>query len=102
MCCPQCSFLRYSRRADGWGKLFAVGGHAVAGVTTVECFDSLTGVWSKVASLAHRRALGLAALNGRLYAVGGLDSADNTLSSVECLNPTTGKWDETASMNTSR
>ena len=39
----------------------------------------------------YRRGLGLAALNGHLYAVGGWDGKHN-LASVESLSPATNTW----------
>jgi hypothetical protein len=47
--------------------------------SSVERFDPLTGQWSTVAPMSTNRcAFGLAAMNGKLYAVDGKDNT-NTL-----------------------
>lgn len=42
------------------------------------------------------------AANGKIYAIGGLDTAGNLLSSVEEYDPEQDRWTEKASMNTPR
>jgi hypothetical protein len=41
-------------------------------------------------------------VDGKLYAAGGKNDVDGTLSSAECFNPSTGQWGAVADMNISR
>ena len=71
------------------GKLFAVGGRNLQDgwVSSVECFDPSTRVWSDIAALSTARfRLAMAVLGDKLYAIGGEDSQYQFLSSVECLD----------------
>ena len=45
---------------------------------------------------------GVAVVDGKLYAVGGRDGTNTTLSSVERFDPSTGAWSAVADMNTAR
>lgn len=55
-------------------------------------FDPDTKQWSFIAAMTTARStVGVAVLNGRLYAVGGRDGAA-CLNSVECYDPHTNKW----------
>lgn len=55
-------------------------------------FDPDTKHWSFIAAMTTARStVGVAVLNGRLYAVGGRDGAA-CLNSVECYDPHTNKW----------
>ena len=81
------------------GKMYALGGQDNDGSTlsSVECFDVSTGVWSAVAPMSTARCYhGVAVVNGKMYAVGGQDEDDTTLSSVECFDPSTGQWNVVA------
>jgi N-acetylneuraminic acid mutarotase len=49
--------------------------------------------------LCRRRA---DAMVTKIFAVGGRDVTDTTLSSIECLDPLTGEWSVVASMSTAR
>ena len=51
--------------------------------------------------LSKRCRLGVAALNGKLYAAGGYDGSV-FLKTVECFNPKTNKWTTVQSMNLKR
>ena len=51
--------------------------------------------------LSKRCRLGVAALNGKIYAVGGYDGS-SFLKSVEMFDPRTNKWSFVASMNVTR
>lgn len=69
---------------------------------SVECYDTQKDQWSYVASMRTKRCrLGLAALNGKLYAAGGYDSL-NFLNTVERYCPVEDKWEFVASMNFKR
>ena len=59
------------------GKLFAIGGYngQDKNLTSVECFDPSTHVWSNIAALSTARSsLAVAVLGDKLYAIGGMDS----------------------------
>ena len=45
---------------------------------------------------------GVAVVDGKMYAVGGLDSTNTNLSSVESFDPSTGQWSAMAAMSTAR
>lgn len=51
--------------------------------------------------ISKRCRLGVAALKGKLYAVGGYDGAV-FLHSVECYDPKAGQWKEVSPMNMKR
>ena len=51
--------------------------------------------------LSKRCRLGVAALNGKIYAVGGYDGS-SFLKSVEMFDPRNNKWTFVASMNVTR
>jgi N-acetylneuraminic acid mutarotase len=87
------------------GKLYVVGGVDDTNTTlsSVECFDLSTGVWSGVAPISTERYYhGVAVVDGKLYAMGGGDNTTTILSSVECFDPSTGQWSATAAMSTAR
>ena len=44
----------------------------------------------------------MAALGGKIYAVGGIDDGDNYLSSAEAFDPQTNCWAAVAPMSTAR
>ena len=90
------------------GKLFAVGGLMRDDqgedylLTSVECFDPSTGVWSTIAALNTARSyLAVAVLGEKLYAIGGC-SEDMVLSSTECLDLSVAnsQWSPVAPMTT--
>ena len=79
------------------GKLFAVGGYGQddAGedgdydsLSSVECFDPSTCVWTNINPMNEARyKLGVAVLGDKLFAIGGMsDPWKGRLSSVECLD----------------
>lgn len=61
-------------------------------------------MWSNVASMSTRRSsVGVAILNGRLYAVGGYDGvARQCLNSVECYDSETDEWSPVEAMTQRR
>lgn len=63
-----------------------------------------TGTWSKVASLVTGRVKHTATLlrNGNVLIVGGLDRANNALTSTEIYNPSTKRWTPAGSLRTAR
>lgn len=56
-------------------RLYAVGGRDGGScLRTVECYDPYTNKWTSCASMGKRRGgVGVAVMNGYLYAVGGHD-----------------------------
>jgi hypothetical protein len=57
-----------------------------------QVYDTATGCWVEtVAMLSKRCRLGVATLNGKIYACGGYDGS-SFLRSVECFDPVTNKW----------
>ena len=89
------------------GKLYAVGGcdDGYNALSSVERYDPALDAWEAVAPMAEvRRAHGVAALDGKLYAVGGYNGNDNddVLSSVERYDLGTNAWEAVAPMATAR
>ena len=93
------------------GKILAAGGctglnaNGCSGVTAkTEIYDPSTGKWTATGSMtAARGSFTLTVLaNGQVLAAGGINSADNPISSAELYNPSTGKWTATGKMITAR
>ncbi len=92
------------------GKLYAVGGGEATDVrygygsdasNTAQVYDPSDNSWTAIASMNHARyGLGVAAMGGRLYAVGG--SGNTILSSAEVYDPIKNTWNMIASMNEPR
>ncbi|KAI9563037.1 hypothetical protein GHT06_010494 [Daphnia sinensis] len=84
-------------------KIYVVGGRdGLKTLSTVECWDPWTKVWSSMPPMAtHRHGLGVASLEGPLYAVGGHDGW-SYLNSVERWDPVTRQWSFVAPMNSQR
>ncbi len=95
------------------GKLYAVGGvdHSLTGLppaernrpgSTVEEYDPAANAWTAKASMpTSRYHLGMAALDGKLYAVGGT-SGGYRLATVEQYDPASNTWTAKAPMPTAR
>jgi kelch-like protein 18 len=61
-------------------------------IPVAQVYDTATGCWVEtVAMLSKRCRLGVATLNGKIYACGGYDGS-SFLRSVECFDPVTNKW----------
>ena len=74
-------------------------------LSSVECFDPSTRVWSNIAALSTARSsLAVAVLGDKLYAIGGEDSEEEPLHSVECLDLSVpnSQWTAVAPMTTPR
>jgi N-acetylneuraminic acid mutarotase len=90
------------------GKLYAVGGHnsAASGspepfinLKSGEAYDPDSDSWSTIANMSVARdAPGLAALNGKIYAVGGVDGSGSVLKSGAVYDPATDSWSAIADM----
>jgi N-acetylneuraminic acid mutarotase len=79
------------------GRLYVVGGVVARGKLARDTlvYDRSTGRWSRVDGSTPREHLGVAALGGRIYAVGGRSAGfDTNLDLVEELRPATGAWRE--------
>ncbi|XP_041101933.1 kelch-like protein 18 isoform X1 [Polyodon spathula] len=86
------------------GLIYAVGGLNSAGdsLNVVEMFDPIANRWEKCQPMTTTRSrVGVAVVNGLLYAIGGYDG-QSRLSTVEVFNPETDIWTRVASMNSKR
>ncbi|MBX3629871.1 MAG: galactose oxidase [Nitrosomonas sp.] len=90
------------------GFLYVVGGFAKSGfsvwraVNTVYQFDPATQIWRERAPMPTARgALGVAAYQGRLYAIGGYDGEQNS-GATEIYDPGTNTWSIAASLSAPR
>jgi len=90
------------------GKIYVVGGCAEGspdpcdGLATLEIYDPATDTWTTGAPMSTGRdGLGVAALDGKIYAVGGSDG-NTPIASGEVYDPATNSWTPIASMPTAR
>ncbi|XP_045082647.1 kelch-like protein 18 isoform X2 [Coregonus clupeaformis] len=86
------------------GLIYAVGGLNSAGdsLNVVEVFDPIGNCWERCQPMSTARSrVGVAVVNGLLYAIGGYDG-QSRLSTVEVYNPETDTWTCVASMNSQR
>lgn len=71
-------------------------------LNVVEVFDPIANRWEKCQPMTTARSrVGVAVLNGLLYAIGGYDG-QLRLSTVEVYNPETDSWSKVESMNSKR
>lgn len=83
------------------GVIFCVGGRGASGnpFKTIECYDLRKNQWFQVAEMStRRRHVGVVAVGGKLYAVGGHDGSEH-LKTGEIFDPQTNKWQPIASMS---
>uniref|UniRef100_A0A2I3T1H2 Kelch like family member 18 n=1 Tax=Pan troglodytes TaxID=9598 RepID=A0A2I3T1H2_PANTR len=86
------------------GLIYAVGGLNSAGdsLNVVEVFDPIANRWERCRPMTTARSrVGVAVVNGLLYAIGGYDG-QLRLSTVEAYNPETDTWTRVGSMNSKR
>ena len=89
-------------------RIYAVGGfnREERMLNTAEVLDMTVGGTQEGRNIANmntkRSSVGLAAINGRLYAVGGLDDNETRLSSAEYYDPERNVWSPVASMSVPR
>ncbi|XP_017168894.1 kelch-like protein 18 isoform X3 [Mus musculus] len=91
------------------GLIYAVGGlnsaanfYAGDSLNVVEVFDPIANRWEKCHPMTTARSrVGVAVVNGLLYAIGGYDG-QLRLSTVEAYNPETDTWTRVGSMNSKR
>lgn len=68
----------------------------------VEVFDPVGNFWERCQPMRTARSrVGVAVVNGLLYAIGGYDG-QSRLSTVEVYNPETDSWTRVSSMNSQR
>jgi len=80
----------YAVAAELNGKIYVAGGWSA--LRTFECYDPATDSWTLLAAMSTgRQALGLVAVDGYVYAVGGGDGWTG-LSAVERYDPETNSW----------
>jgi len=90
------------------GKLYAVGGTTTISspelpVATTEVYDPIDNSWNYLHDMLEPRvAFGVAALKGKLYAVGGSSDGTNFLNTAECYDPSTNSWSNIKQMATPR
>jgi N-acetylneuraminic acid mutarotase len=90
-------------------KIYVIGGCPVGGfplgkslVSTVEEYDPLLDKWTKKADMPTARMfLATEAVNGKIYAIGGV-SEEGRVSAVEECDPKLDKWTEKGDMPTAR
>nr|XP_057924573.1 kelch-like protein 18 isoform X2 [Doryrhamphus excisus] len=86
------------------GLIYAVGGLNSSGdsLNVVEVFDPIGNLWERCQPMRTARSrVGVAVVNGLLYAIGGYDG-QSRLSTVEVYNPETDSWTRVSSMNSQR
>ncbi|XP_019730538.1 kelch-like protein 18 isoform X2 [Hippocampus comes] len=84
--------------------IYAVGGLNSSGdsLNVVEVFDPMGNFWERCQPMRTARSrVGVAVVNGLLYAIGGYDG-QSRLSTVEVYNPETDAWTRVSSMNSQR
>ena len=91
------------------GKIYAIGGNPSAvtngnPLSTVEIYDASTNMWTTGPSMpTARMGLGVVALNGKIYAVGGADLGTNTFyNKLEIYDPGTNTWTTGPNMPTAK
>jgi hypothetical protein len=109
--CPSVSLLRALKREFGFYCIelntewpiasiepafaFVIGG--VHGLTSMERYDSVSGMWSKAANMGTARySLSACAFEGDIYVIGGNDTDNMISGSVERYSPSRNSWSEVA------
>ena len=92
------------RLGFGPQRIYLVGGFEDGSVSTVRAYDPLLDSWCEVSSMATKRYChAAAALNGKLYAIGGsTDDEDRALAKAEVYDPKADSWQPLPSMPTGR
>ena len=71
-------------------------------MNSAEVYDPIDNSWNPIAPMdIARQGLGVAALGGKLYAVGG-QGGGSYLNSAEVYDPIDNSWNPIASMNVAR
>jgi hypothetical protein len=102
-----CAKLHLAAASLG-GKIYALGGMRVGWfwlfiTNTVDCYEPATRTWEARAPLPTGRfALAAAALNDRIFAIGGLAKWPGHGSAVEAYDATTDRWTAVAALRQPR
>jgi N-acetylneuraminic acid mutarotase len=93
-----------ARRRMGFVQLYIVGGYdGIGALATFHRYDSMANVWEAMAPMSTAREdSAAAAVDGKLYMMGGKDADDESLSSVERYDPAKNAWEAVAPMSTAR
>ena len=86
------------------GKVYAIGGldSSFRAVRTVFAFDTATDGWRRVADLPRARGgMGIATLDGRIYAAGGQDGS-TSFADLTVYSPEDDRWEVLPRMPTAR
>lgn len=91
------------------GKLYVIGGFSdptrdhVGAVDTAYAYDPTTDRWRMLAHMKHPRgSVGVAALGGKIYAVGGRGLDLATVATTEVYDPRANRWSELAPLPRAR
>jgi len=90
---------------SGFGPrlIYLVGGHGQGAISKVELYDPQVASWTQLAGMMESRyAHGCVALDGKLYAVGGVGAAYEVLDTAEVYDPQADGWQPLAKMSTAR
>jgi N-acetylneuraminic acid mutarotase len=72
-------------------------------IATIEEYDPVKDRWTKKADMpTARNCFSASTVNGRIYAIGGVDIADKNVATVEEYDPSTDTWTKKADMPTPR
>ena len=72
-------------------------------LSTVDVYDPRTDAWKQVSSMPTKRSMhGGAALDGKMYAVGGSNYDDRVLSTADVYDPQSNQWQPLANMASAR
>ena len=85
--------------------LYAIGGtNGTSVLGTNEVYDVANGTWTSLAPMPTPRAYltVVAGTDGLIYAIGGVNSAGQTVNTAEIYNPTYGTWRTGPSLLTAR
>ena len=87
------------------GKIYCIGGTnnvIGASLSSVECYGPVTNMWTSLTPMPTARgSLGAATLNGKIYAIGGIDYYV-ALDTVEIYDSQLDEWYTMTSMNYAR
>jgi RNA polymerase sigma factor (sigma-70 family) len=88
------------------GIIYAIGGWTGLNVgrflSTVEAYDPATDTWTRKADMPTRREPCAVTVDGKIYAIGGLQHGVVVVPTVEVYDPATNRWTRKADMPTAR
>lgn len=94
-----CHLRQRTLSSSGADRFFCPAGDSL---NVVEVFDPVGNFWERCQPMRTTRSrVGVAVVNGLLYAIGGYDG-QSRLSTVEVYSPETDSWAQVSSMNTQR